>query len=428
MDKIINNTQQHSEDIQDIITTPPSALLRWGISGVFFVLLLIIGLSAFIRYPDIVQATVRISSVDAPKAVISKLSGTIVSLRVAENEEITKGQHLAWLESTADHQQVIDLLEELTAMRDKQVDGDVLTTIAVNAPTFLSLGELQNSYQAFYQAHLSYQAAIGGGILLKRKQYLLQDLGNIQAQREQLALQENLQKEELKLAEQEFHRYQKLAEKKVISTAEFQQQQAAYLSKQHPLQQTQSARLSNDAAQSAKMKEVHDLDNQIMEEKSKYIQALNSLISEMEKWQNQYVMVAQQAGTVAFAGFIQQNQHVTAGQEVFYVNPQNSGFFGEVTIPQYNMGKVQQGQEVLVKLNSYPFEEFGILRGNVQQVSHVATQDSIFLSKVTLDPGTLKQNIQLKTGLLGTAEIITEDASLLSRLYRNITKLIQARQ
>lgn len=428
MDKIANNNQPHSEDIEDIISAPPSALLRWGITGVFFVILLIVGLSAFIRYPDIVQATVRISSVDAPKAVISKLSGTIVNLLVEENEKVAKGQALAWLESTADHEQVITLLQELSSLRDTHLVAKGRMTAPVNAPTFQNLGELQQAYQTFYQAHISLQAAVEGGILSKRKQYLHRDLSNIQAQRGQLALQENLQREELALAEQEFSRYLKLVERKVISTSEFQKEQSVYLSKQHPLQQTHSSMLSNDAAYSAKMKELHDLENQIMEEKAKYMQALNSLISEMEKWQNQYVLTAQQAGTVVFAGFLQQNQHVTTGQEVFYINSHGGGFFGEVTIPQYNLGKVHTGQSVLIKLNSYPFEEYGILRGHVQQVNTVPTRDSVFLSKVTLDPKSLKHNIQLKTGLLGSAEIITEEASLLARLYRNIIKLADIQQ
>jgi HlyD family secretion protein len=32
-----------------------------------------------------------------------------------------------------------------------------------------------------------------------------------------------------------------------------------------------------------------------------------------------------------------------------------------MAIPQDNMGKVKTGQEVLVKLKSYPYEEYGIL-------------------------------------------------------------------
>jgi len=52
----------HSPAIQQIITSVPSWLLRWGIFIFFVLLFLIIGLSAFIRYPDLVKTTLKIES------------------------------------------------------------------------------------------------------------------------------------------------------------------------------------------------------------------------------------------------------------------------------------------------------------------------------------------------------------------------------
>ncbi|MGY0041097.1 hypothetical protein [Pedobacter sp. NJ-S-72] len=65
MSSIKKVTQQevvHSPAIQQIITSVPSWLLRWGIFIFFVLLFLIIGLSAFIRYPDIVKTTLKIDS------------------------------------------------------------------------------------------------------------------------------------------------------------------------------------------------------------------------------------------------------------------------------------------------------------------------------------------------------------------------------
>ncbi|MBB5634436.1 hypothetical protein HDE68_000321 [Pedobacter cryoconitis] len=52
----------HSPAIQHIITSVPSWVLRWGIFIFFVLLFLIIGLSAFIRYPDMVKTTMKIDS------------------------------------------------------------------------------------------------------------------------------------------------------------------------------------------------------------------------------------------------------------------------------------------------------------------------------------------------------------------------------
>ncbi|WP_257670671.1 HlyD family secretion protein [Parapedobacter tibetensis] len=410
----------HTEDIQDIIGTPPHGLLRWGITWVLVVLLGIVALAAFIRYPDIVRAPVRINAANAPKAVISRISGNIVDILVEENAAVEAGQPLAWMESTADHGEVLELLERLHGLRDRQFGDGYGESTAVAPPINLQLGELQNSYQAFYQSYLTYRAAIGDGIYLKRRAYIQRDMQNVEQQRKQLELQRELQEREYTLAETEFERYRELAERKVISPSEYQQQQATLLAKQHPMQQTQSALLANEASHTAKAKELADLDNQIAEEKSKFMQALNSLISEAEQWKSQHVLTARQAGTVVYAGIIQRNQHIEVGQEVFHINPGSTDFFGEVNIPQYNMGKVEEGQEVLVKLNSFPFEEYGVLKGSVGRLSGVPYQDSIFLSRVDLQPIAPHRHIRLTTGMVGTAEIVTEDASLLQRLVRNI--------
>src|SRR5580704_18042572 len=95
----INEHPLHSDDMQDIITTVPSWLLRWGITLFFGILVLIIGLSALIRYPDIIKAQLKIDSPNSPKPVVSKISRKLVKLLVTENETVTIGQPLAYLES-----------------------------------------------------------------------------------------------------------------------------------------------------------------------------------------------------------------------------------------------------------------------------------------------------------------------------------------
>ena len=418
----------HTADIRDIIGTPPHGLLRWGNTWVLVVLLGIVALAAFIRYPDLVRAPVRINAANAPKAVISRVAGNLVGVLVKENEHVMVGQPLGWMESTADHQEVLELEERLRTLRDKLNTASTAESLPplVEAPTGLRLGELQGSYEVFYQSYLTYRAATGEGIYLKQRMYIEQDIENIEKQRAQLIQQQELQQQEYGLAEQEFKRYETLAEKKVISPAEFQEAQAALLAKQHPLQQTESTLLANEASRTAKTKELADLDNQIAEEKSKFMQALNSLISDTEQWTRQYVLAAHQEGTVTYAGIIQPGQYIEVGREVFYVNPGSSDFFGEVNVPQYNMGKVKVGQEVLVKLAGYPFEQYGVVRGAIGKMSSVPYRDSIFLSRIDLEPIAPGSPIRLTTGMTGTAEIITEDASLLQRLLRNI-RLVLAR-
>src|SRR5690606_19520323 len=107
-----------------------------------------------------------------------------------------------------------------------------------------------------------------------------------------------IQERDLELAKKDFDRHRHLADKKVISASEFERQQSAYLGRQQPVQQTRSSLLSNDGTLHARQKELAELDQQIMEQQSGFLQALNSLISQVEEWQKHYLLIAPEAGVV----------------------------------------------------------------------------------------------------------------------------------
>jgi len=79
------------------------------------------------------------------------------------------------------------------------------------------------------------------------------------------------------------------------------------------------------------------------------------------------------------------------------------------------MGKVKLGANILVKLHSFPFEQYGIMKGRLTYISEVRYRDSIFIAKVSfenLNRGIRERIIILKNGMQGDAEIIMEESSL----------------
>lgn len=423
MKKSRKSEEIHTEDLQDIISKPPSWLLKWGISMVLFILLVIITLSAFIQYPDIVRAGIRINAINAPKAVVPRISGTLSRLLIEEGAKVRSGQILAWMESSANHQQVLRLLEKLVKLR-KEVDTSFFL---LDAPHDLDLGELQGAYQTFYGAYINYQSAIKGGLYLQQKDYLIREMDYERQQQKRLREQEALYEKDYQLAKKEHDAYRVLSEKKVISPMEMQRQESILLSKQQPLQQISSNILSSQSNLTARSKELAELENKISTERISFVQALNSIISEMERWKQQYVLVAQQTGELTYSGIVQEKQYVEAGQPIFYINPKSTSYFGEMHVGQNSMGKVRNGQRVLIRMNSYPYEEYGKVEGKITMITDVPYRDSTYLSKVQLFLPEKNNQIILKIGMTGDAEIITEDASLLKRFGRNITKAVMRR-
>lgn len=420
MKKNKRSEEIHTEDLQDIISKPPSWLLKWGISLVFFILLAIVTMSAFIQYPDIVRAGIKVNAINAPKAVVPRVSGTLSKLLVRERMKVKSGQVLGWMESSGKHDQVLDLSEKLVKLRN----GLDSSFFLLDAPHNLDLGELQGPYQTFYNAYTNYQSAIKGGLYLRQKNYLLKEIDYEKQQQKRLREQEALYEKDYRLAQKEHQAYSILAEKKVISPMEMQKQESLLLSKQQPLQQIGSSILASQANLTARSKELAELENKIRTEQTSFVQALNSIISEMEKWKQQYVLIAQQDGELAYSGIIQEKQYIEAGQPIFYINPKSTNYFGEMHVGQNNMGKVRSGQRVLISMNSYPYEEYGKVEGRILMITDVPYRDSTYLSKVQLFLKEENTGIRLKIGMTGDAEIITEDASLLKRLGRNIAKAV----
>jgi multidrug efflux pump subunit AcrA (membrane-fusion protein) len=414
----------NSEEVQEIITAVPSWILRWGITLIFIILGAIVLLSALIEYPDIVKTGLRVNSLNSPKPVLAKQNGKLTALLVKDGQMVMENQLLAYFESTANPNDIIKINRDLKQFRDRVLKNELVTSIL---PTGFSLGELQSTYQTFYQQYLQYQSTLRNGYYLNKMAFLEKDLKDINVLKTQIIEQRNIQQKEYTNQEEEYKAYQKLYKNKVISRSEFVQQENKYLAAKYPLQQTETSLLNNTSSFSAKQKDLLDLKHTISEEQAKFLQALNQCINESDAWILQYVLRAPVAGKLSFAGIVQQNQNIAANQEVFIVNPGNTNFFGEIQIPQYNMGKIHKGERTLIKLKSYPFEQFGMIRGRLTFISDVAYRDSVFIAKVSFEQFENKdpnRKIILKNGMLADAEIITEESSLLQRFFRNITKMM----
>ena len=418
---------RHTYDMQDIITSTPAWLLRWGITMFFIILVLLFSLSAFIRYPDIVKASIKIESPNSPKPVISRIPGKLIKLLVNDQEEVKAGQLLAYLESTANHQAIINLLNKLKMVQKRVNTGEAVADELFNHVKISEFGELQIPYQTFFEIYLNYKAAVNDGFYLKKKSYLQKDLLNLNKQTAQLNAQKNIQEKEYVLAGQEYEMHRKLEQEKVETASEFREAQSKYYLKNSPLLQTGIALIAAKGSYTSKQKEILELDNQIMEEKAKFLQALNSLISQVNAWKNQYILSAPQSGKLNYAGIVQENEILSSNQEVFFINSGNEQFFGEMAIPQDNMGQVKEGQEVLIKMKSYPFEQYGMIRGKISYIADVPYKDSIFLSKVYFKykgNTDMKRPVHLKQGMLATAEIITQEATILQRVTWNLVRVI----
>lgn len=180
---------------------------------------------------------------------------------------------------------------------------------------------------------------------------------------------------------------------------------------------------------------LHLLDVEQMNEAQKLhlnlLTAYQELSDNIKSWEQRYVFKAPFDGKVDFLKFVSENQYVQAGEQVFGILPSENKIFGQLLLPSMGAGKVSKGNKVAIKLDNYPYREYGSIEGRVHSISILTqTQQSVentvetYLITVELPNGLITNygdTLDFQYELGGIADIIVKDRRLLERLFDNLS-------
>lgn len=157
-------------------------------------------------------------------------------------------------------------------------------------------------------------------------------------------------------------------------------------------------------------------------------QSYDLLKEAIRKWEYKYLLKSSIDGVVSFQDYWGGNQFVNSGSVVFSILPTDtSSLVGRLVIPSQNAGKVSVGQKVFIKLDNYPYQQYGVLIGRVANFSISPNDEGKYTVFVDLPNGTLtsyNKNLNFSQELLGNAEIITENLSVAERMFYKFRKLL----
>ncbi len=134
-----------------------------------------------------------------------------------------------------------------------------------------------------------------------------------------------------------FSHQKSLAKDKVIAPLELNQNKSKLLGKEQNLEQATTQLMNNNIAEHNKRIEILDLDKYVIDQKQKFNSALFTLKSKIEDWVLQYVIIAPEDGKVLFTSFLQENQLLSNGQELFYIQPLQSLYYGQMLVAQIGL-------------------------------------------------------------------------------------------
>lgn len=421
----IDQVADRSEEVQEIMGAAPSWILRSGISVLFTLILIFLIGSYFFRYPDIITAQVKLTTSNPPAALRAMSSGKITYLFGKEGQLVDKEELIGVIENPADYQDVLKLevILDTSSAHHMMVASDEM-----------HLGELQSAYSLYMRLIQDYNSFIELGLYDQKIKSSQQQLHDYRAYYNRLVAQQSIRKDELKLAEKQFQRQQKLYSKEVLSKAEFEAAEKNFLQDKMALESV-TTNLSNTQMQ------INQLDQTIKELKIQHKQELRSkkmtldenkqtLMSQIVSWKQRCLIISPIEGRLTFTRIWSANQNVNMGDLVATVIPkETSNIIGKISLPQVGAGKVRIGQSVNIKLDHYPYMEFGMLKARVKNISMIpetTQQGSIYYAELEI-PSAMTSNygeeLKFTQDMSGTAEIMTDDVRLLERLFNPIRAL-----
>lgn len=417
---------EKTEEVQAIIDRMPTYWVKWVSLSIGALMGVIVLLSFLIEYPDTVDGQISVTATSAPVRLVANTNGRIILLQ--ENKaQLRVGDIIGYIENGANYRHIL-LLDSLLAVNGSEKE------VQIPLSDNLLLGEISAAYNAFMLAQQQYKRLHTSDIYATMRKSLEEQIHSDEAvianMNEEILIKDHI----LQISADELRKDSVLLEAHGISEQEYLQQYQAHLTRKEAglsLQSSQQMKHSEMARNQLEIQRIVLEETETLEKAySDYISRKNELINSISLWKERYLLYSPIAGELEYLNFWRDNSYVQSGQEVFTVIPDKNSILGEVVIPSFGAGKVEVGQTVNVKINNYPYDEYGLMKGVVKSVSRMTnklkTQNGdvdAYLVVVSFPDGMVTnfgRMLSLDFESKGTAEIITKRKRLIERLFDNL--------
>jgi multidrug resistance efflux pump len=417
----LEDIELRSEEVQEILTKVPSRIIRYGNTVFLLIILLLLFLSWFVKYPDIIVSQGIITTAVPPQKEYSKITATLQHVLIENDQEVHSGEVIAVLENAASYKDVL-LLEK------------VLDTISYEKNNFqfpvdrlpiLFLGDLEIPFAVFENAYIQYRLNIDlqpfDNDQLANESTRIQ----LQAQLGNMLSRKRIQQTELDFKKKELDRHKTLFEKGVIAAQEYELKQLEYAQNVRSFQSMDASisqlrnQLSNTSSSLEGIKINRSREN--IQLYKTLIQSFTQLKKAVNDYEQLYILRATINGRLSFTQYWKEEQQVQQGDLLFTVFPEKyESYIATLKTPVLNSGKLKHGQKTFLKLQNFPETEFGVLEGKVTTISQVPDADGFYYVQISLSNTLItsyNKEIQLQQETSVIAETVTEDLRLMERFF-----------
>ncbi|MGH6979265.1 MAG: HlyD family secretion protein, partial [Brevundimonas sp.] len=291
-----------------------------------------------------------------------------------------------------------------------------------------SFSALSKSFEAQREAAVMHARAARDTLAAEERQLEARRI-TLAREKVQAETRLTLQRERLSLADAEVDRAETIAAQGFLPRRELESRRSAALAIEQEAAELAGTVLSYQ-------REIGDIDARLasipIDLKSAQAEA-DTVAASLDQQRTQtesqsvYVVVATVAGKVAALPFAR-GQTVAPDATVAVLTPGSGRLEAELYAPSRAAGFVQDGQEVRLMYQAFPYQKFGAGEGRIESVSRTVlapsevaipglqVQEPVFRVRATLDRDTISaygREVPLQPGMLLTADVVIDRRTLL---------------
>lgn len=409
---------RRSEDVAEVIGTPPNWLARYG---TLLLMVIVVGLFAaayFYTYPTYVTTDVTLTSINPPRDLRAVGDYDITQVLVNDGDTVRAGQTLIVSLSRARFEHILYLEDELIATR---AGGDS-ALLSLTIPPSLSLGSLQGTVDSFLEAREGYRNLVARRLDGLTTRELRRRIAASERYIRELRNQQGKIQDRLILARQRLGRETDLADSgldngdEVAAARQFVENVEGDLNRnrnrikaaaldislmREQIESYRSGRSSTATQAAARMRD-----------------RFAALGDALAAWKQRYTVTSSVRGVVNLEPEIRVGHHVFRGNLLATIIPSETGdVIGRLQVEVNQSARVAVGQRVLVSFAGYDHLAYGSVEGVVSKRGRVPRNRRLPV-EITFPHGLITTKgypMERSPLMLGRASILVGEQRLLAR-------------
>jgi len=416
-----------SEEVQEVLGTPPAWIVRYGTILALAFLSLFLVVAANYQYPDTVEGRIVITFSEPPRSLVAPKSGRVADILVQNNQFVDEGQLLVVFDDAGDFNHITHLQDLMSAIPAE----DEASIVAFSPEKSLDLGEIQEDFLNFLEKK---NKAIREKEQSKKPEIVDSFSAQIQSLQKNILILSSKKELIIKQINNSLKRENELKRK-------VQQREAAQTDVNAVTAEIRTLRIDlQEITENISRKESEvealrsrinasqlDSQNARLNSSDELVSSFTQLKLRVDQWVENNLVYAPVEGKVEFNELLSKQQFLRKDEAIMVVIPAQSQFMkGRMRVGIQKSGFVEPTQETIIRLDKYPFEAYGALKGRVTYKATVPDANNEVLVEILLTSfqTTRNETIEASEVLVGDARIITEKRTLLLRIFDSLRGLL----